>query len=148
MSTMSTSPSAPLYAPEITTPMEKELTDLGFESLRTAEEVSSALAREGTAFVVINSVCGCAAGAARPAITRALEQSKKKPRHLFTAFAGVDRSAVDEIRLSMRPFPASSPSMGLFKKGELIQFIGRQQIEGRSAEDIAEHIQTAFEECG
>ena len=144
---MSTSTSAPLYAAEITAPMEKELTNLGFESIRTAEDVSSSLSKKGTAFVVINSVCGCAAGAARPAVARALEQSKKKPDHLFTSFAGVDRSAVDEFRGAMKPFPASSPSMGLFKEGELIQFIGRQQIEGKSAEAIAEHIQSAFEEC-
>ena len=138
--------SSPLYSPEITQPMEQELINLAFVPLKSKEEVATHLQRKGTAFVVINSVCGCAAGAARPAVAQALSKTKKKPGQLLTAFAGVDREAVEEVRSHCAPFPASSPSMALFKDNKLLHFVPRKDIEGRSAEVLAEHLQAVFEE--
>ena len=126
--------------------MEEELTANGFTSLKTADVATEQLQATGTTFVVINSVCGCAAGAARPGVRLALEKSKKKPNHLLTAFAGVDREAVDVVRATCAPFPASSPAMALLRDGKLLHFVGRQEIEGRSAEVLAGHLQAVFEE--
>ena len=134
-----------MYAPDVTLPMEQELTKIGFKALRTEEEVASKIDSSGTVLAVINSVCGCAAGAARPGVAIALAQATKQPNRLVTSFAGVDREAVDAIRARTAPFPASSPSMALFKDGQLLQFIGREQIEGQGVDLIAENLKNILE---
>lgn len=136
-----------MYPPELVNPMRAELTDHGFQELRTAEEVENALAEtEGTTLVIVNSVCGCAAGAARPGVLMAVGTEGKKPTRLTTVFAGVDREAVNRARGYMLPYPPSSPSIALFKNGNLVHFIERHHIEGRSASMIAQNLQMAFEE--
>lgn len=136
-----------MYPEELTTPMRLELTDIGFEELKTTEEVDDLLQnQEGTALVVINSVCGCAAGTARPGVRLALKTSNKTPDTLATTFAGVDQAAVAKVREYTAPYPPSSPSIALFKDGELVHFVERHHIEGRSAEMIANHLNSVFEE--
>ncbi len=134
-----------MYPEELVKPMKAELVSAGFEELYTAEEVKNALAKEGTTLVVVNSVCGCAARNARPGARMSLDNAKK-PDHLITVFAGVDREAVDAAREQMFPFPPSSPSMALFKNGELVHMLERHHIEGRPAELIAENLKDAYEE--
>lgn len=135
-----------MYPAELTTPMKADLTDHGFESLDTPEAVTEVLsAKEGTVLVVVNSVCGCAAGNARPAAKASLNHGKK-PDRAVTVFAGVDGEAVKKAREFFAPYPPSSPSMALFKNGELVHFIERLQIEGRPAELIAASLTTAFDE--
>ena len=126
-------------------PMRAELTDAGFQEAYSADAVEAALKQPGTTFVVVNSVCGCAARNARPGARMSLENGKK-PDHLITVFAGVDREAVDAAREHMFPFPPSSPSMALFKDGELVHMLERHHIEGRPAELIAENLKDAFNE--
>lgn len=136
-----------MYPEELVAPMRAELTDSGFKELKTAEEVDQFFKNEkGTTLLVINSVCGCAAGAARPGVLYALERSSKHPDHLTTVFAGVDKDAVAKARELTLPYPPSSPSIGLFKDGELIHFIERHHIEGRNAIMIGEHLMEVFEE--
>ncbi|MCS6824832.1 MAG: BrxA/BrxB family bacilliredoxin [Cytophagaceae bacterium] len=136
-----------MYPEHLTKPMSKELTDIGFTELKTPEEVEAVLnQKEGTVFLVINSVCGCAAGAARPGVKAALSRTQHKPDKLVTVFAGVDKEAVQKAREYTLPYPPSSPSMAMFKNGELVHFIERHNIEGRSAEMIAQHLQAVFEE--
>ena len=125
--------------------MRAELATAGFEELYTAAEVEAAIEDKGTVLVVVNSVCGCAAANARPAARLSL-QNAKTPDRLVTVFAGVDREAVDAARNRMVPFPPSSPSMALFKDGELVHMIERHHIEGRPAELIAENLVQAYEE--
>ena len=125
--------------------MQAELTAAGFEDLHSAHEVENALKQEGTTLVVVNSVCGCAARNARPGVKMSLEGGKK-PDHLVTVFAGVDKEAVDSARQHMFPFPPSSPSMALFKNGELVHMLERHHIEGRPAEMIAENLKDAYAE--
>lgn len=134
-----------MYPPELVAPMKTDLTEAGMTELLTPEDVDSALNESGTTLVVINSVCGCAAGSMRPGVKLALQHSKV-PQHLTTAFAGVDREAVDRARKFMLPYPPSSPSIGLFKDGQLVHMIERHHIEGRTAEMIAENLQMAFDE--
>ena len=135
-----------MYPETLTKPMEAELINAGFHALHTAEEVQEILdQKEGTVFLVINSVCGCAAGNARPAAI-ASAKSEKKPGKFITVFAGVDKYAVDKAREYTFPFPPSSPSMGLFKDGKLVHFIERHQIEGRPAQLIANHLVAVFAE--
>ena len=134
-----------MYPPELVAPMKADLTEAGMKELLSPESVDAALKESGTTLIVINSVCGCAAGAMRPGVTLAL-QHNKLPTHLTTAFAGVDREAVDRARKFMLPYPPSSPSIGLFKDGSLIHMIERHHIEGRTAEMIAENLQMAFDE--
>ena len=134
-----------MYPAEIVIPMKKELTTIGFEELLTAEAVETAMSKLGTALVVVNSVCGCAAANARPAVRISLN-NKNTPDHLYTVFAGVDRDATDVARAKMMPFPPSSPSLALFKDGELVQMIERHHIEGRTAQLIAENLTEAFDE--
>jgi len=134
-----------MYPAELVKPMREDLASAGFEELYTAEAVESALNQEGTTLVVVNSVCGCAAANARPAAKMSL-QNDKKPDHLITVFAGVDTEAVDTARNLMVPFPPSSPSMALFKDGELVHMIERHHIEGRPAEIIAENLTEAYNE--
>lgn len=134
-----------MYPVELTTPMAKDLTDFGFESLTTSDEVKSAITgMNGTALVVVNSVCGCAAANARPGAKMAV-QNAAKPNKLYTVFAGVDREAVDTARAMMMPYPPSSPSIALFKDGKLVHMLERHHIEGRSAQMIAQNLVQAFD---
>jgi len=126
-------------------PMKEELTENGFKDLTTPEQVVEALGQKGTTLLVINSVCGCSAGAARPGVLYSLT-GDKKPDHLVTAFAGFDTEAVAEARKHMAPFPPSSPSIALFKDGELVHMIERHHIEGHPAGAIAANLQAAYEE--
>jgi len=134
-----------MYPPELVKPMREDLTSIGFTELLTAEEVNKAIKNEGTTLLVVNSVCGCAAANARPGARMSL-QNAKTPDHLVTVFAGVDREAVDAARAQMVPFPPSSPSMALFKNGELVHMLERHHIEGRQATMIAENLKGAFDE--
>jgi putative YphP/YqiW family bacilliredoxin len=134
-----------MYPAELVKPMREDLTKVGFEELHTAEAVDAALAKDGTTLIVVNSVCGCAAANARPGARMSL-QNAKKPDHIVTVFAGVDRDAVDQARQHMVPFPPSSPSMALFKDGELVHMLERHHIEGRPAEIIAENLMDAYNE--
>jgi len=134
-----------MYPEEMVLPMRAELSEVGFQELFTAEEVEKAISAEGTTLVVVNSVCGCAARNARPGARMSLD-GLKKPNQLVTVFAGVDKEAVDAARLHMFPFPPSSPSMALFKNGELVHMLERHHIEGRPAEMIAENLKDAYSE--
>jgi putative YphP/YqiW family bacilliredoxin len=135
-----------MYPENLIAPMRSELTDVGFQEFRTAEEVENHIKDfTGTTFVVINSVCGCAAGAARPGVRYALENSSVKPDVLATVFAGNDVEAVAKIRQLHLPYPPSSPAMGLFKNGELVHFIERHHIEGRNAKMIGDHLVEVFD---
>jgi len=134
-----------MYPAELVKPMREDLTNIGFEELHTVEEVDQALAKGGTTLVVVNSVCGCAAANARPGAKASL-QNDKKPDNLVTVFAGVDREATDKARSYMIPFPPSSPSMALFKDGELVHMLERHHIEGRPAEMIADNLKDAYNE--
>jgi len=134
-----------MYPPELVKPMREDLTNVGFDELHTADAVDAAIANEGTTLVVVNSVCGCAAANARPAARMSL-QNAKRPNNLVTVFAGVDREATEKAREYMIPFPPSSPSIALFKDGELVHMLERHHIEGRPAELIAENLVDAFNE--
>ena len=134
-----------MYPPELVKPMREDLTNVGFTELHSADDVNNALKKEGTTLLVVNSVCGYAAANARPGARMSL-QNTKTPDHLVTVFAGVDRDAVDAAREQMIPFPPSSPSMGLFKNGELVHMLERHHIEGRHADMIAENLKGAFDE--
>jgi putative YphP/YqiW family bacilliredoxin len=135
-----------MYPEQIVLPMKEELTEKGFSDLVTDEQVESALSQEGTTLVVINSVCGCSAGTARPGALLAVESSAKKPQHLATSFAGFDYDAVNKIREHLLPYPPSSPSIALFKDGKLVHFLDRHNIEGASAQMISNNLVAAFEE--
>ena len=135
-----------MYPPELVAPMREDLTTEGFNELLTSDDVDQAINdATGTALIVINSVCGCAAGNARPAAKMAINNNKK-PDQLLTVFAGVHTEATDQVRKYCLPYPPSSPSMALFKDGKLVHFIERHHIEGRPAELIAENLTAAFEE--
>nr|WP_297786616.1 BrxA/BrxB family bacilliredoxin [uncultured Allomuricauda sp.] len=134
-----------MYPEELVKPMREDLAVAGFEELHTSEAVENALKKDGTTLVVVNSVCGCAAANARPAAKLSLQNSKT-PDNLVTVFAGVDMEAVTTARNHMVPFPPSSPSMALFKDGELVHMIERHHIEGRPAELIAENLMEAYNE--
>jgi putative YphP/YqiW family bacilliredoxin len=134
-----------MYPAELTAPMAKELTDYGFQSLKTPDQVSEVLeSTSGTTLVVVNSVCGCAAANARPGARLAI-QHEKRPDNMVTVFAGVDQAATAKARDFMLPYPPSSPSIALFKDGKLVHFLERMHIEGRSAEIIAENLKMAFD---
>ncbi|WP_025852504.1 BrxA/BrxB family bacilliredoxin [Paenibacillus ehimensis] len=133
------------YMRDMVQPMRDELTRIGVTELRTPEEVSEALDNmKGTALIVVNSVCGCAAGQCRPGVTKAL-QHEVKPDHLYTVFAGQDKEATAKAREYFAPYPPSSPSIALMKDGQLVHFIQRHQVEDRSAEMIANDLIGAFE---
>ncbi len=135
-----------MYPEEIVAPMKEELTSVGFDELRTAEAVDSLMNdMSGTALVMVNSVCGCAAANARPAVRMAI-QHDKKPVKLATVFAGVDSDATAKARQYFLPYPPSSPCIALMKDGKLVHFIERHHIEGRPAEMIAENLMSAFDE--
>ena len=136
-----------MYPEALVMPMRSDLTEVGFEELKTAEAVEDHLKdHQGTTLMVINSVCGCAAGGARPGVKMALASSEKKPSHLTTVFAGVDTEAVAKAREYTLPYPPSSPAIALFKDGELVHFVERHHIEGRPAEMIADHLENVFDE--
>lgn len=135
-----------MYPTEIVVPMKEELTDNGFQELLTAEDVNTTLQQPGTTLVVINSVCGCSAGSARPGVLMSVMNSSKRPDRLTTSFAGYDLDAVKKIREYLLPYPPSSPAIALFKDGQLVHMIERHQIEGRSAQMIAHNLIAAFGE--
>ena len=135
-----------MYPEEIVIPMKEELTENGFSEMLTSASVEETIKDNGTTLVVINSVCGCSAGTARPGVLMAVHNSAKKPDHLTTSFAGFDVDAVKKIREYLLPYPPSSPSIALFKDGQLVHFIERHMIEGRSAQMIAENLIGAFEQ--
>lgn len=134
-----------MYPPELVKPMREDLTNVGFTELHNAEDVNSTLSKPGTTLVVVNSVCGCAAANARPAVAMSL-QNDKTPDQIVTVFAGVDKEAVDAARAHMIPFPPSSPCMALFKNGELVHMIERHHIEGRPADMISDNLKDAYNE--
>lgn len=134
------------YPEYMVAPMRQELESAGFQQLNTPEEVDQAIQSEGTVFVVVNSVCGCAAGTARPGAILGLEKAEKRPGKTVTVFAGMEKEAVDKARSYMLPYPPSSPAMALFKDGKLVHMIERHHIEGNPAEVIAENLKAAFEE--
>lgn len=135
-----------MYPQQIVVPMKEELTDNGFSELLTSDDVDNQLKKEGTTLVMINSVCGCSAGSARPGVLMAVFNAKQKPDFLTTTFAGFDMEAVARLREHLLPYPPSSPAIALFKNGELVHFIERHQIEGRPAQMIAHNLIGAFEE--
>jgi putative YphP/YqiW family bacilliredoxin len=134
-----------MYPEEIVIPMKEELTEKGFQELLTASDVEKTLTKSGTALVFINSVCGCSAGTARPGVLMALDGSSIKPDIIATSFAGFDVEAVKKIREYLLPYPPSSPSIALFKDGQVVHFVERHNIEGRSASMIAQNLIGAFE---
>lgn len=134
-----------MYPEAIVNPMKAELTTVGFEELLSSEDVDKAIKSDGTVLVVVNSVCGCAAGAARPGVKKSLENGKK-PTKLTTVFAGFDVDAVNQARKHFAPYPPSSPAIALFKNGELVHFVERHHIEGRNANAISEHLKMVYDE--
>ena len=134
-----------MYPQEIVEPMENELVTRGFQALRSSQDVDEVIAKEGTTLVVVNSVCGCAAGSARPGVVFSLENAKK-PQNLTTVFAGVDKEAVEQARNYMLPYPPSSPCIALFKDGKLIHMVERHHIEGRTHDMIASHLEMVYDE--
>ena len=135
-----------MYPEEFVLPMKAELVNNGFEDLTTAAEVENAIKKEGTTLLVINSVCGCAAGACRPGVLMAIANATIKPDHITTSFAGFDIEAVNKVRELQLPYPPSSPAILLFKDGQLVNMVERHQIEGRPAQLIAQHLITVFQE--
>lgn len=135
-----------MYPIQIVQPMKEELTENGFQELLNSNEVEQQLKKEGTTLVMINSVCGCSAGTARPGVLMAVHNATKRPDYLTTSFAGYDTEAIQTIRQHLLPYPPSSPAIALFKNGELVHFIERHQIEGRSAQMIASNLIHAFEQ--
>jgi len=135
-----------MYPEEIVIPMKEELTENGFSEMLTAADVEKTLNEKGTTLVMINSVCGCSAGTARPGVLMAVTNAAKRPDHITTSFAGFDVEAVQKIREHLMPYPPSSPAIALFKDGKLVHFIERHNIEGRSAAMIAQNLLGAFEE--
>jgi putative YphP/YqiW family bacilliredoxin len=134
-----------MYPEALVKPMKAELVSAGFEDLTTPESVDNAVKQEGTVLMVVNSVCGCAAGACRPGVKLSLEHAKK-PTHLTTVFAGFDGDAVNQARKHFAPYPPSSPCIALFKNGELVHFVERHNIEGRTAAMISEHLKMVYDE--
>ncbi|HVT85681.1 MAG TPA: BrxA/BrxB family bacilliredoxin [Chitinophagaceae bacterium] len=135
-----------MYPEEIVLPMKEELTENGFSELLTPADVEAQLASKGTTLVMINSVCGCSAGSARPGVLMAVANATNKPDHLTTTFAGFDIDAVQTLRQHLLPYPPSSPAIALFKDGQLVHFIERHQIEGRPAQVIARSLINAFDQ--
>mgnify|MGYP000202104441 CR=1 FL=1 len=135
------------YPEQICAPMRSDLTSAGFQELKTPEDVDQTIpGSKGSLLLVINSVCGCAAGTARPGVKLSLQKSAKKPDQLVTVFAGQDLDATQQARRYTLPYPPSSPSIALFKDGKLVHFVERHHIEGRPAEMIAENLMDAYAE--
>lgn len=135
-----------MYPKELVNPMREELNQAGFAQVTTPEGIDEAINSKGTVLVVLNSVCGCAAGSMRPGVTKAVQTASKLPSKLTTAFAGVDTDAVERARKYMLPYPPSSPSIALFKDGKLTHMVERHQIEGKTADMLAESLKVAFNE--
>jgi putative YphP/YqiW family bacilliredoxin len=135
-----------MYPAELVLPMKAELVNHGFEDLNTPELVDHAMKQEGTTLLVLNSVCGCSAGTARPGVIMAVESASKKPSRCVTSFAGFDSDAVKQARTYLMPYPPSSPCIALLKDGQLVHMIERHMIEGRSAQMIAANLTNAFEQ--
>ncbi len=135
-----------MYAEHLVHPMRMDIVEGGFQELKSAAEVEDTMAKSGTTLLFINSVCGCSASTARPGVKGAVAASAKKPTNLATVFAGVDQEATQKAREYTLPYPPSSPSIALFKDGELVHFVERHHIEGRSAALIAQHLEGVFEE--
>ncbi|MEN8248961.1 MAG: BrxA/BrxB family bacilliredoxin [Bacteroidota bacterium] len=136
-----------MYPEPMIAPMRAELTSKGFQEFKTADAVENHLNdHKGTTMIVVNSVCGCAAGSARPAAIMAINNTAKKPDNLATVFAGNDVDAVNKVRELCLPYPPSSPAIALFKDGELAHFVERHHIEGNNAEMIAHHLVAVFDE--
>ncbi len=133
-----------MYPKQVVMPMKEELTSVGFEDLQKATEVDAAVNSKGTVLVVVNSVCGCAAGAARPGVKLSLHATKR-PNRITTVFAGFDSEATEQARKHFLPFPPSSPCIGLFKDGKLVHFLERHHIEGRTKALISENLKAAYE---
>ena len=134
-----------MYPEEMIAPMRKETTDVGFQELRTAEAAKTAMSNSnGTSLVFVNSVCGCAAGMARPGLALALTDAEFKPNNLYTVFAGNDKEATDIVRSYFHGYPPSSPSLALFKDGQLVTMIQRLDIEGHSTQEVAAALLDAF----
>jgi putative YphP/YqiW family bacilliredoxin len=136
-----------MYDPELVQPMRDEVTALGVKELRTPQEVEAALQKPGTAMVFVNSVCGCAAGGARPALRMSLKNAKK-PQHLYTVFAGMETEATAKAREFFKPYRPSSPQIGILKDGKLVKMFQRQDIEGRDPSVIAQELVKAYNELG
>ncbi len=135
-----------MYPEEIVIPMQEELTEFGFTAINDVNTVDAQINAEGTTLYVINSVCGCSAGTARPGVLMSVQNSVKKPTHLVTSFAGYDTDAVKKVREHLMPYTPSSPAIALFKNGVLVHYIERHMIEGRSAQMIADNLIGAFNE--
>ncbi len=135
-----------MYPADLVLPMKAELTNNGFSDLDTPQKIDETLKNEGTTLLVINSVCGCSAGTARPGVIHAVKTAEKKPTQLATTFAGFDVEAVQQARTYLLPYPPSSPCIALLKNGELVHMIERHMIEGRSAEMIAANLSEAFQQ--
>jgi putative YphP/YqiW family bacilliredoxin len=135
-----------MYPAELVNPMKAQLVQGGFKELLTPEEVNNAIPKEGTTLLVINSVCGCSAGTARPGVLESLQGEGKKPSQAVTTFAGFDMDAVKQARTYLLPYPPSSPAIALFKDGKLVHMIERHMIEGRSAAMISANLKQAYEE--
>jgi hypothetical protein len=135
-----------MYPAEIVLPMKEELTDNGFQELLRPDDVEAALSKQGTTLVMINSVCGCSAGTARPGVIMSVSGVGKKPDQLTTTFAGFDIDAVKKVREHLMPYPPSSPAIALFKDGQLVHMIERHMIEGRSAQMIADNLSAAYDQ--
>ena len=134
------------YPEEFVSPMRAELSTVGFKELKTINEVNDEFSKTtGTTLLVVNSVCGCAAGTARPGVIKSLK-GDKKPDNLITVFAGQDLEATEEARKHMLPYPPSSPSIALFKDGKLVHVVERHHIEGRPADLISQHLVEAYKE--
>lgn len=138
--------SSAMYPEELLRPMRAELTQIGFEEMRSPGDVDEKLTEKGTTLVVVNSICGCAARMARPAVRVALQESASKPEHLTTVFAGQDKEATERARAYFTGYPPSSPSIALLRDGQIVFMLERWQIEGRPAPDIAADLKSAFEE--
>jgi len=134
-----------MYPEQIVNPMKAELTEAGFTELLTPDAVDSAMKQSGTTLLMINSVCGCSAGTARPGVLMAVHNAAKKPDHLTTSFAGFDIDAVKQARNYLMPYPPSSPAIALLKDGKVVHMIERHMIEGRPAQMIAANLMQAFE---
>ena len=134
-----------MYPEQIVAPMKAELTNHGFTELLSAQDVDNTLKQEGTTLLMINSVCGCSAGTARPGVVMAVQNAGKKPDRLTTSFAGFDEAAVKQVRTYLLPYPPSSPAIVLLKDGIVVHMIERHMIEGRPAQMIAANLMQAFE---
>jgi putative YphP/YqiW family bacilliredoxin len=134
----------PMYEESLVKPLREELTKLGVRELKTGAEVDAAVQRPGTTLIVVNSVCGCAGGSARPGVALALKHAVK-PDQLATVFAGQDAEATGRAREHFKPFPPSSPSIALLKDGKVVHMIERKDIEGRQPQDVAKTLTAAFD---